>query len=235
MHWRSRSRSRSRALATAAGTLMLAACTPAGAPVRVVIPAGATFRAAADSLASAHVIRSARLFRWYAALTHHDRAIKPGTYVLRPGTGWSAALDALVEGSGLVHSLTIPEGWDLTSIVPALAQTLSVPPESVAVAVRDSALLDSVGAPPDAGTLEAVARAGYTLALITCSPAGLNGVPAGEAVLLRHAADGWRKRSLLLHRLRLHSLLLADLPVLRSLFPLWPQQQMRWMAPAHGI
>lgn len=44
----------------------------------------------------------------------------------------------------------------------------------------------------DAGTLEAVANAGYTLALISCSPIGLNGVPPGEAVLLRHAADGWR-------------------------------------------
>jgi UPF0755 protein len=150
MHWRSRTSP----LAALAATLAVAACTPSGAPVRVVIPAGATFRAAADSLASAHVIRSARLFRWYAALTHHDRAIKPGTYLLRPGTGWSNTLDALVEGAGLVHSLTIPEGWDITSITPALAQTLNIPAESIAAAVRDSALLDSVGAPPDAGTLE---------------------------------------------------------------------------------
>jgi hypothetical protein len=44
----------------------------------------------------------------------------------------------------------------------------------------------------DPGTLEAVAGAGYTLALVSCTPVGLNGVPPGEAVLLRHAADGWR-------------------------------------------
>lgn len=44
----------------------------------------------------------------------------------------------------------------------------------------------------DPGTLEAVAGVGYNLALISCSPVGLNGVPPGEAVLLRHAADGWR-------------------------------------------
>jgi UPF0755 protein len=149
MRWRSRTSTP----ALIGVAMIVAACEPSGPPVRVVIPTGATFRAAADSLASAHVIRSARLFRWYAALTHHDRAIKPGTYLLRPGTGWSSTLDALVEGSGLVHSLTIPEGWDLTAIVPALAQTLDVPAESVAAAVRDSALLDSVGA-SDAGTLE---------------------------------------------------------------------------------
>jgi hypothetical protein len=44
----------------------------------------------------------------------------------------------------------------------------------------------------DPDTLEAVARAGYTLALISCAPVGLNGVPPGEAVLLHHAADGWQ-------------------------------------------
>jgi hypothetical protein len=44
----------------------------------------------------------------------------------------------------------------------------------------------------DPGTLEAVAGAGYTLALISCTPVGLNGLPPGEAVLLRRAADGWR-------------------------------------------
>jgi UPF0755 protein len=151
-----------------------------------VIPTGATFRAAADSLASAHVIRSARLFRWYAALTHHDRAIKPGTYVLRPGTGWASALDALVEGNGLVHSLTIPEGWDLTSIVPALAQTLNVPPESVTAAVRDSALLDSVGAPAGTPTLE-----GYLFPDTYTFP---DGTPARMAVseMVRTFQRAWR-------------------------------------------
>jgi UPF0755 protein len=148
-----RLRSRVKTLVVVGAAIAIAGCEPSGQPVRVVIPQGATFRAAADSLASARVIRSARLFRWYAALTHHDRAIKPGTYVLRPGTGWSTTLDALVEGNGLVHSLTIPEGWDLNTIVPALAQAINVPPESVTAAVRDSALLDSVGA-GDAGTLE---------------------------------------------------------------------------------
>lgn len=130
------------------------ACGPTGEPVRVVIPQGASFRTAADSLASAHVVASARLFRWYAAVTHHDRGIKPGTYLLRPNTGWSATLDALVRGEGLVDTVTIPEGWDVATITSALADALRVPAESVAAAVRDSALLAAVGAPAGTATLE---------------------------------------------------------------------------------
>jgi len=44
----------------------------------------------------------------------------------------------------------------------------------------------------DASTLEEVASAGYTLALISCAPLGLEGVSPGQAVLLRHTPDGWR-------------------------------------------
>lgn len=44
----------------------------------------------------------------------------------------------------------------------------------------------------DAATLEADAKAGYTLAFISCTPAGIDGVPPGEAALLRRVADRWR-------------------------------------------
>jgi UPF0755 protein len=134
--------------------LGVAACQPAGPVVRVVIPQGTTFRAAADSLASAHVIRSARAFRIYAKLTHSDRAIKPGTYLLSQGAGWNATLDALLQGTGIVHTVTIPEGFDLAEIIPLLTRTLDVPNDSVVAAVRDSALLDSLAIPPDAATIE---------------------------------------------------------------------------------
>lgn len=134
------------ACAAAAG---LAACNgpPSGVPRRVVIPAGATLHAAADSLARAQVIDAPRLFRLYAALERHDRDLKPGTYLLQRHMGWRAALDALTRGKGLVHTVTIPEGWELREIEPLLVRVLSVPPESVDVAVRDSALLDQVGSP----------------------------------------------------------------------------------------
>jgi UPF0755 protein len=123
-------------------------------PKRVMIPPGSTFRAAADSLYSAHVISSRRLFRIYAKLTHEDRAIKPGTYILPAGSSWGSTLDALTHGRGLVHTVTIPEGWEAAEIAPALSKALGVSADSVDDALRDSALRAEVQAPDDAETLE---------------------------------------------------------------------------------
>ena len=115
--------------------------------VRVVVPRGASFRAAADSLASRGVVRSALLFRLYAALAHHDRRIKPGTYLLHPGNSYAALVDALVSGKGIVHVVTVVEGWELRQIVPQLARSLDVPRDSVEAAVRDTALLHRLDIP----------------------------------------------------------------------------------------
>jgi UPF0755 protein len=126
---------------------MCAACggEPHGVPQRVVIAPGTSLRAAADSLARAGVIRTPWLFRIYASAKHHDRDVKAGTYLLQRDLPWAEALDALSRGKGLVRTVTIPEGWDLTEIEPMLTRTLGVPPESVAVAVRDSGLVARVG------------------------------------------------------------------------------------------
>ncbi|HEX3415348.1 MAG TPA: hypothetical protein VHT21_02915, partial [Stellaceae bacterium] len=44
----------------------------------------------------------------------------------------------------------------------------------------------------DAATLDEAARLGYPLALISCTPDGLGGLPADQAVLLRRDPYGWR-------------------------------------------
>jgi UPF0755 protein len=120
--------------------------------VRVVVPAGSTFRAATDSLARARVVRAPGLFRVYAKLGGRDRDVKAGTYMLQRGASWNDVLTALTKGKGVVNTVTIPEGFALSSIVPLLANRLSVPPESVEVAVRDSALRARLDVP--APTLE---------------------------------------------------------------------------------
>lgn len=131
-----------------AAAVVLGACARAsGRPVRVTVPSGASMHAAADSLAHAGVIRSSRLFRLYALVRHDDRDIKPGTYLLRRGSGYAAALEAIRGGRGLVHSVTIPEGYALSQIIPLFASKLGIPVDSLEAAVRDTALLAQLDVP----------------------------------------------------------------------------------------
>src|SRR3954468_11210550 len=136
-------------------TAVIAACVfiaaragePHGAPVRVIIPRGASFGQAAEWLSHDGVIGSAKLFTLYGRVVGGDRNIKPGTYLLKHGTPWNSIIDALNGGHGLVNTVTIPEGWSIAQITPALARTLKVPADSVAAAVRDTALLARLDIP----------------------------------------------------------------------------------------
>ena len=125
----------------------LAACGGGAGSVRVVIPPGSTFRVAADSLARAKVIGSARLFRTYASISGHDRRIRAGTYVMSRGMSWHAVLDALTRGTGLIHTVTVPEGYAISDIAPLLARSLGVEQDSVLAATRDSTLRERLDVP----------------------------------------------------------------------------------------
>ena len=153
-------------------------------PARVVIPRGVTVRAAADSLAAAHVIGSARLFRWYASLRGRERAIKPGTYAFAEQQDYASVLDALVSGRGIMHSVVIPEGFDLREIAPLLAKALSVPEDSVRAAATDSAWRERLHVP--AATLE-----GY---LFPATYSFADGTSARDAVhaMLERFEETWK-------------------------------------------
>jgi UPF0755 protein len=131
----------------------VAACgSPTGEAVRVIIPRGASFRAAADSMAAKGVISSPVAFRVYARARGLDRQIQAGTYLLHRGTPWSDLLTAMNGGRGVVNRVTIPEGFSIAQITPVLVEALGTPSDSVAAAVRDSALRARVSDP--APTLE---------------------------------------------------------------------------------
>jgi UPF0755 protein len=140
---------RSRVLLAAAAVALLGACGggASGVPVRVTIPPGASLRTAADSLHRAGLVTFPRLFRLYAKAAGSDRNIKAGTYALRSGESWSRLVQALRDGEGLERRLTIPEGWSLLNLVPALATAIGAPADSVAAAVRDTALLHELDLP----------------------------------------------------------------------------------------
>jgi len=122
--------------------------------VMVLIPRGATFRAAAESLAVHGIIRAPRLFGFYAAWKERDRTIRYGTYRFAKGTSWDDILSALESGKELVHRFVIPEGWNLWDLVPTLADSLEVPEDSVLAAVRDTAVMNRLGVPRNVSDLE---------------------------------------------------------------------------------
>ena len=122
------------------------ACDGSG-NARVTVPSGASMRLAADSLEKAGVIGSAKLFRLYAKVTKRDRSIKAGTYILDRGASWDEIVDALVAGKGIVLTLTIPEGWDLKTIVPAISRVMKVPAAALDSAARDAALIRQLEVP----------------------------------------------------------------------------------------
>ena len=128
--------------------VIAAACgRKSGAPVRVVIPKGAAFREATDSLANHGLVGSPRLFRAYARLIRRDRRIRAGTYILQRGASWNEIITALSTGRGLVHTVRVVEGFRIETIGNVLATQLTVPVESVYVAVTDSALRHRLDVP----------------------------------------------------------------------------------------
>lgn len=133
-------RTRVALLAAALATVAAAGCGGPEGSVRVTIPPGATLGVAADSLARAEVIGAPSLFRLYARLTRRDRNLKPGTYLLRRDASWNSVLSSLVEGRGIVFTVTIPEGLQVATMAPILERALNVPRDSLVVAAGDSAL-----------------------------------------------------------------------------------------------
>jgi UPF0755 protein len=129
-----------------ATALAAAACGGEG-NARVTVPSGASMRLAADSLEAAGVIGSAKAFSFYAKLTGRDRNIKAGMYLLDRGASWNEVIDALVAGRGIVFTITIPEGWDVKTIVPAVAGVMKVPAPTLDSATRDTALIRRLGIP----------------------------------------------------------------------------------------
>jgi UPF0755 protein len=165
--------------------LACAACaSPYGERIRVIIPHGSTFSAAADSLASHDILISSRAFRLYVSTLGRDRTLKPGTYEFQRGTAWSKILDDLTAGRGIVHTFTIPEGFAISSIAPLLSRMLEVPPESVSAAVSDTALLHQLDVPT--ATLE-----GYLFPDTYTFPAGTSARDA-VAFLVRRFEQAWK-------------------------------------------
>ncbi|MCC6243944.1 MAG: endolytic transglycosylase MltG [Gemmatimonadaceae bacterium] len=150
----------------------------------ILIEKGSSVGSAANALARANVIGSARLFRLFATTTGRSRAIKPGRYQFSTHASYNEVLTALVEGRGIRYSVTVPEGYDVRMIAPLLAKVLSVSEDSVRAAVRDTAWRRRLNVP--APTLE-----GY---LFPATYSFADGTSAREAVvtMLERFEAAWK-------------------------------------------
>ena len=140
-----------RLLRLTAGCLLAfaAACGGAGEgdPVRVHVPAGASFSQVTDSLASRDVISTPALFKLYARVRSATGSVKPGTYAFRRGTAWSQILDDLSGGRVLTARVVIPEAWDLRGIAPRIAAATGLDDDSVIFVLTDTAVANRLDVP----------------------------------------------------------------------------------------
>ena len=138
-----------RGLITCALVLMLVACggEGEGEPIRVHVPAGASFSQVTDSLANRDIIGTPALFKLYARMKSATGSVKPGTYAFRRGTAWATILDDLSGGRVLTARVVIPEAWDLRGIAPRIATATGMDEDSVMYVLTDTALTRRMDVP----------------------------------------------------------------------------------------
>lgn len=91
-------------------------------PDRVVaIPPGASTWQIGERLTQAGVIRSPRALVAAARLRRAGGRLRHGEYTLAPTQGALEIVDVLTHGRGLLHRVTIPEGFTIRQIAEALA------------------------------------------------------------------------------------------------------------------
>ncbi len=98
------------------------------AAITVRVPAGATFGAAADSLAAAGVLRQRHLLVLAARLRGVDRRVRAGVYAVPPSASPRDLLDLLATGRSAPVRLTVIEGWEAGEVAAAAAAALACDP-----------------------------------------------------------------------------------------------------------
>jgi UPF0755 protein len=100
----------------------------AGRPVTIVIPAGATTAEIGQLLAEKGVVANPRQFRARVRDTGVGDKLLAGTYELRTGMGYEAAIASLTAGPAAAFTkVTIPEGFTVEQIAARLEKQVGVP------------------------------------------------------------------------------------------------------------
>ncbi len=117
-------------------------------PRLVTVKKGEAFRAVADDLARAGVIRSSAVLMLYAELSDTARRVLPGEYAFKGGERIPAVLGHLVRGDFLVVTVIIPEGLAVHQIAERLGEAGLVCPSVFESEARNGALVDALGLAP---------------------------------------------------------------------------------------
>lgn len=120
---------------------------PAGVPVEVTVPAGATFQEVLDTLQARGIVERPLLFRAYARLKGLDRQVRSGQYSFPRPTPWSRLLRDLTEGRVLTDTMVIPEGFTLQQMAPRIASITGLDTELVLSELKDSSAASEWGVP----------------------------------------------------------------------------------------
>lgn len=124
----------------ALAVLLACGAPPQSPPVRITIPAGASFHTVTDSLASHGLISSRLWFRLLARVRGVDRSVKAGIYDLPGGASAWQLLTSLESGRVAMARFTAPEGLTLLDLADLVRDRLDIPADQFLAAARDSAL-----------------------------------------------------------------------------------------------
>ena len=88
----------------------------------VVIPRNTGTSEIAEILKREGVINQPGLFEAYALLNRQRGQLKAGEFLFKAGASIDEAIDTLVQGKAILHSITIPEGLTTEQIVARLTE-----------------------------------------------------------------------------------------------------------------
>jgi len=113
--------------------------------IMVIIPRGATYYQALDSLESRGVIKSRDWFSLYARVRGLPSNLKSGVYTFDRDESWSSVVSRLKSGRGLEVRFTVTEGMMGFEVAERARSWLGVPRDSFFAAMRDTSLERELG------------------------------------------------------------------------------------------
>jgi len=122
--------------------------------VMVIIPRGATYYQALDSLESHGVIGSRDWFSLYARLRGLPSNLKSGVYTFDKDASWSSVVSTLKSGRGLEVRFTVTEGMMGFEVAERARSWLGVPRDSFVAAMRDTSFERELGIKPTPAGVE---------------------------------------------------------------------------------